>query len=1356
MADSDKNIRITTNKNKPTVFPNIVFTGSSAGTSVLTLEVRDDNTVAFTGADGDVFSLDYNLSTGTIWSVNDKSGTPLLRASAGGTIGIAELGSGVIVGIGQTNPKYKLDVQGWVGFASTGDGSYTVLLENGLATGNNALSIRAANALRFYNSGNTLYTGFIGAQSGVNTTYTLPATSPATGTSVLQSTSGGLLSWVPMVAGSSSGTVNSGSANFAAYYATASTAVSENANLQFTGSGVSVGGNLQSTSTTTGSLQVRGGFAITGNAFIGGTINVPSTSVSNISNMLFANAVVTSGSWAGSAITGFYGGTGYNSYTTGDILVGAGNTFIKLNSGLTNYVLTSTGTGSVPSWQAVPASSATSVAATASTSNASFFITTVNTSSGTGLGLSTVTSFVVNPSTGLVTLSGLAVTNLANSSSTTTGALTVSGGIGVTGNAFIGGTTNITSSQVSISPASGALVVTGGVGIGGSLFTGSGSSSSISGVILANGNVSATTYNKLTLSAPASAATLTLANNSTLATSGANSLTLTTTAASNVTFPTAGTLTTTGNDLSVFASTTSAQLATLVSDETGTAGKLVFSTSPTFTTSVVTDSASFGVFNTNATTVNAFQAGTAISLGASTGTLTLNNAITLHNQTTATTSTTTGAIVVSGGVGIGLSVSVGGRLQLFNGATNYTAFVSSATGATTYTLPPRTPTGTGTSFLSSGIDGVMAWVAAPTSGGGSPGGSSGQIQYNNGGSAFGGVSGLTYSDPGSGLVFVVNTPASSGAGLFGVLNVGPSPFDGLSIGQFAGSILGTFIAVNAGTGFTGNFVDFQIRGVSGFAVSSNGKVTIGNNVWSLPTTSGTSGQVLTSGGNGAQATWTTVTGSSSTGGTVFAGTVNQIAFYGATGNTVGGSSTFTNNPTSGVVNITHTTPSSSTSTGALVVSGSVGVGGSLFVGGQINQTYVPTSGAAIDHAVFIQSNPVATTVGSLIQIGSANKWDGTTAGFFTGSFNGTYLGINTGAGNTADFLNFQQNGQPVFKVGVGGTNFQIGSPISYSANDVLASFASSATNYNQVILQNLSKSTSASADFVISNDVGTDTTFYGNFGINSSTFTGTGALAAANAVYVTATSGPLVFGTTTAHPIRFVVNGGTSDMLYFSESGTAISCFVNFGMRNASDLRFWNSGNTFYAAIQGGGNSANYTLTLPTAPVGAGSSLIVVGSDSNMYFVAPGAGIAFSASTANTPTIRAKRALTLQFAAGYTPLAAGPDNVILKIPQAVDGVSLSTFQLRELDIRVETPSAGQSRIQLEKYTGTTAFTLGGGLGLSMVAGFGITLTGAGTYTTSTSFAAGVLTTSNDKLRLNWTLLNATHANFTVQLTMEEV
>lgn len=58
------------------------------------------------------------------------------------------------------------------------------------------------------------------------------------------------------------------------------------------------------------------------------------------------------------------------------------------------------------------------------------------------------------------------------------------------------------------------------------------------------GAATATTVNKITITAPASGATLTLANGSTLATSGGNSITLTSTGATNVTLPTTGTLAT--------------------------------------------------------------------------------------------------------------------------------------------------------------------------------------------------------------------------------------------------------------------------------------------------------------------------------------------------------------------------------------------------------------------------------------------------------------------------------------------------------------------------------------------------------------------------------------------------------------------------------------------------------------------------------------------------------------------------------------------------------------------------------------------------------------------------------------------
>ena len=97
------------------------------------------------------------------------------------------------------------------------------------------------------------------------------------------------------------------------------------------------------------------------------------------------------------------------------------------------------------------------------------------------------------------------------------------------------------------------------------------------------GVATATSVNKVALTAPATSATLTLAEGSTLATSGAFSTTLTATGTTTLTLPTSGTVATTGNKLSAFAATTSAELAGVISDETGT-GALVFANTPTLVT----------------------------------------------------------------------------------------------------------------------------------------------------------------------------------------------------------------------------------------------------------------------------------------------------------------------------------------------------------------------------------------------------------------------------------------------------------------------------------------------------------------------------------------------------------------------------------------------------------------------------------------------------------------------------------------------------------------------------------------------------------------------------------------------------
>ena len=82
--------------------------------------------------------------------------------------------------------------------------------------------------------------------------------------------------------------------------------------------------------------------------------------------------------------------------------------------------------------------------------------------------------------------------------------------------------------------------------------------------------------------------------------------------------------------------------------------------------SISTDEATFSLINATATTINFGGAGTAIAIGAATGTTTINNGLEVTgianlNNTTTSTTTGTGALVVDGGVGIAENLNVGGN-----------------------------------------------------------------------------------------------------------------------------------------------------------------------------------------------------------------------------------------------------------------------------------------------------------------------------------------------------------------------------------------------------------------------------------------------------------------------------------------------------------------------------------------------------------------------------------------------------------------------------------------------------------------------------------------------------------------------
>lgn len=108
--------------------------------------------------------------------------------------------------------------------------------------------------------------------------------------------------------------------------------------------------------------------------------------------------------------------------------------------------------------------------------------------------------------------------------------------------------------------------------------------------------------------------------------------------------------------------------------------------------------------------------------------------------------------------------------------------------------------------------------------------------------------------------------------------------------------------------------------------------------------------------------------------------------------------------------------------------------------------------------------------------------------------------------------------------------------LSYSDTNLFSSFQCNVNGYCQSVLQNTNAGATASSDFVVSNNLSTASTYYGNFGMNSSGFTGAGSFNLPNAVYLTSTTGDLVVGTTTSNAIHFAVNGG-ADAGAFSTAG---------------------------------------------------------------------------------------------------------------------------------------------------------------------------------------------------------------------------
>ena len=117
------------------------------------------------------------------------------------------------------------------------------------------------------------------------------------------------------------------------------------------------------------------------------------------------------------------------------------------------------------------------------------------------------------------------------------------------------------------------------------------------------------------------------------------------------------------------------------------------------------------------------------------------------------------------------------------------------------------------------------------------------------------------------------------------------------------------------------------------------------------------------------------------------------------------------------------------------------------------------------------------------------------------------------------------------------SNLQVGAVTSFSDTGIIANFVATSNGYTQVVAQNKSNGSAATAEFIVYNDNGTASTNFATVGINSSGYTGTGSINAAGYGYFLTGSTDLVIGTIGANAVHLTVNSSATDALSVSSAG---------------------------------------------------------------------------------------------------------------------------------------------------------------------------------------------------------------------------
>ena len=193
-------------------------------------------------------------------------------------------------------------------------------------------------------------------------------------------------------------------------------------------------------------------------------------------------------------------------------------------------------------------------------------------------------------------------------------------------------------------------------------------------------------------------------------------------------------------------------------------------------------------------------------------------------------------------------------------------------------------------------------------------------------------------------------------------------------------------------------------------------------------------------------------------------------------------------------------------------------------------------------------------------------------------------------------------------IGNSSVNVQIGYTGSINA---LAHFHGQQNGYVQVVMQNSNGGNRASSDFVLENDLGTETVNFLDLGINSSTYDDPSFSAmGAGDSYLYASNNDLVIGTASASDIKFITGGTTT-----SEIRVEIDAGGNVGIGNTTpNARLQVTGTANISGLTT--LSGNLVLSTTSAIVANGTvgtaGQVLFSNATTVYWGTPAAGVSGS------------------------------------------------------------------------------------------------------------------------------------------------